>query len=86
MAAPRRGWVVKGRKASEIEVGGILSVERDLSIRALNGREPLCYTGPWKQPMSFKTRHKKIYVAWVVISALVALSMVLFLIAPLFLY
>lgn len=36
--------------------------------------------------MSFKTRHKKVYVAWVVISALVALSMVLFLIAPLFLY
>jgi hypothetical protein len=36
--------------------------------------------------MSFKTRHKKIYVAWVVISALVALSMVLFLVAPFFLY
>lgn len=36
--------------------------------------------------MSFKSRHKKIYFVWVVISALVALSMVLFLLAPLFLY
>jgi hypothetical protein len=36
--------------------------------------------------MSFKSRHKKIYVAWVVISAFVALSMVLFLVAPFFLY
>lgn len=36
--------------------------------------------------MSFKARHKKIYVAWVVISAFVALSMVLFLVAPFFLY
>lgn len=36
--------------------------------------------------MSFKARHKKIYFAWVVISALVAFSMVLFLVAPLFMY
>ncbi len=36
--------------------------------------------------MSFRTRHKKIYFAWVVVSALVALSMVLFLVAPLFMY
>jgi hypothetical protein len=36
--------------------------------------------------MSFKARHKKIYFAWVIISAFVALSMVLFLVAPFFLY
>lgn len=36
--------------------------------------------------MSFKTRHKKIYIAWVVVSGSVALLMVLFLIAPFFLY
>jgi len=36
--------------------------------------------------MSFKARHKKIYFVWVIISAFVALSMVLFLVAPLLLY
>lgn len=36
--------------------------------------------------MSFRTRHKKIYFAWVIVSALVALSMVVFLLAPLFMY
>lgn len=36
--------------------------------------------------MSFRARHKKIYFAWVIVSALVALSMVAFLLAPLFMY
>lgn len=36
--------------------------------------------------MSFKSRHKKIYFFWVVISALVALSMVGWLLSPFFLY
>ena len=34
--------------------------------------------------MEFKRRHKKIYAVWIVISCLVAFSMVLFLLAPLF--
>jgi predicted nucleic acid-binding Zn ribbon protein len=36
--------------------------------------------------MSFKKVHKKAYTVWMVISALVALSMVLLTVAPLFLY
>lgn len=32
----------------------------------------------------FRSRHKKIYAAWVVISVLVAFSMILFLFAPFF--
>lgn len=36
--------------------------------------------------MSFRQHHKKIYAIWVVISVLAALSMILFLVAPLFLY
>lgn len=70
---------------AERDVSGILSLVGSVNP-PLSGRVQLWYTGPWKQPMSFKTRHKKIYVAWVVISALVALSMVLFLVAPFFLY
>ncbi len=34
--------------------------------------------------MEFKKRHKKLYFFWVVVSVLVALSMVGFLLAPLF--
>lgn len=33
--------------------------------------------------MEFRKRHKKLYAAWVVVSVLVALSMVVFLVAPL---
>lgn len=36
--------------------------------------------------MSFKKVHKKAYIAWVIISAFVAFSMILLLVAPLFLY
>ncbi len=35
---------------------------------------------------NFQKRHKKIYAIWVVISVLTGLSMLLFLIAPLFMY
>ena len=34
--------------------------------------------------MEFKKRHKKLYFFWVVVSILVAISMVGFLLAPLF--
>lgn len=36
--------------------------------------------------MSFKKWHKKVYALWVVISILVVVSMVGFLLAPLFMY
>ncbi len=36
--------------------------------------------------MSFKKMHKRAYRLWVIVSVLVAVSMVAFLLAPLFLY
>lgn len=36
--------------------------------------------------MSFKKRHRKVYIAWLVISFLVLFSLVLLLASPLFFY
>ncbi len=70
------------------EIGPIVAGAPSLSIAAhgaLKAARALWYTD-FCQPMSFRQHHKKIYAIWVVISVLAALSMILFLVAPLFLY
>lgn len=62
-------------------------------FRAILKEDPVCFLtqktylfNDVSSMHNFQKRHKRMYAIWVVISVLTAISMLLFLIAPLFMY